>query len=127
MSLRFTKSLSRSIFAISAAALIHIGSAAAADTGDDIQSQVKELLTGSHAAYSPPRSEQPQSNSARSNVDNQEFARELLQGQTISVNGALEANDSDPPSTSGEGQYQDPPVGNVDFQESVRRLLRGEQ
>jgi hypothetical protein len=124
MPLHFAKSLSRSISAISAAALVHIGSASAAGSAADIQQQVRDLLTGNHAAHSLEQSGWTPDKTTRSNVDSQEFVRELLQGQTI---GAQSTKPSESSGGLSTRKGQDSSSVRQDIQAGVRRMLLGER
>jgi hypothetical protein len=82
MSLHIVKSFSRLSF-ISAALLIHIGGAVAADFARDVQQQARELLAGRVAQQSAPPSERRTDRAVKPG-DAQEQARRLLLGMTDS-------------------------------------------
>jgi hypothetical protein len=83
MSLHIVKSFSRLSF-ISAALLIHVGGAVAADSVGDVQQQARELLAGRITTQSAPPSGQRADRAAKPAGDAQEQARRLLLGMTDS-------------------------------------------
>jgi len=84
MSLHIAKFFSRPLSVISAALLIHVGGAVAADSAGDAQQQARELLAGRITTQSAPPSEQRADRAVRPTGDAQEQARRLLLGMTDS-------------------------------------------
>lgn len=85
MSKRNLKSLGRFLAVGSAALLIHIGAAAAANQQPDIQAQVRDVLSGNIPAHIVPRTETGQLDASASSGDAQAFAQRLLQGWSVSA------------------------------------------
>src|SRR3977135_2975135 len=83
MPLHIEKFLSPPLALISAALLIHVGGAVAADSPGDAQQQERELLAGGMANQSAP-SERRAEGAVRPTGDAQERARRLLLGVTDS-------------------------------------------
>lgn len=84
MSLRILRSFSHPLSLISAALLIHIGGAVAADSAGDVQQQMRQVLAGRIAIQSPPPSERRDDTAGRPSGDAQDLARRLLLGVTDS-------------------------------------------
>jgi hypothetical protein len=100
---------------VSAAVLVHAGSAIAADSAGDIQQQVKDVLTGTSTTYSP-RAEVSYHEAVRPTADVQDFAKRLLLGTTTSPAATAEQNHS----VSAQADTHS------DIQANVRVFLRGE-
>ncbi|MGH8290320.1 MAG: hypothetical protein ACREV7_15065 [Steroidobacteraceae bacterium] len=124
MSIHITRSLSRVLPLAAAALFIQIGSAAAASPQGDIQQQMREVLTGSIATHAIPPSESDPENAARSNVDMQAFARQLLQGWSVSHLGRATTTKQKLQAEASVSSQK--PLADVDFQSTVRRSLLGE-
>ncbi len=90
MSLHIAKLFSRPLALASAAFLIHIGAAMAADSTGDVQQQARELLTGTPTAHSAPQSTPRDGKATSPTADAQESARRLLLGTTGSRVGSAE-------------------------------------
>ena len=120
MTQNFVRILSRSMTAASALAVIHIGSAAAADASADFQQQVRESVSGSHTAFAAPRLDRDNTVAAKTGgvrVDTQEYVRGLLQGLTP------KRTDSPPASAERASLGSS---AHTDMQASVRSMLMGE-
>jgi hypothetical protein len=115
MSLHIVKFFSRPLSFILAALLIHVGSAAAADSAGDAQQQARELLAGRIATQSAPPSERRAARAVRPTGDAQELARQLLLGVTDSNAAALV-----------ESTVQKGVLVHGDAQAMARRLLLGQ-
>lgn len=127
MSLNIAKLFSRPLALASAALVIHIGAATAADSTGDIQQQMKELLAGTTTAHSAPQSGPPDGKVTNSAADAQEFAKQLLLGTTGSrVGGAETIKHSEVAGASGETEPQQRPVAYGDAQAAARQLLLGQ-
>jgi hypothetical protein len=117
MSLHLAKLLKNPLALASAALVIHIGAAAAADSRSDVQQQMKELLTGTTPAHvsapTAPRVGQVTSPS----VDAQDFAKQLLLGTTGSRTGVAVATEH------SEARH----VTYADMQSAVRLILLGQK
>ena len=110
-------SISHALSLISVAALIHVGSAAAASPSGDVQQQMSTLLAGRIATHSTQQSERPDHNTLPPAVEPQEFAKRLLLGVSGSPVGR--------PSESGGSNGQQAPLARTDTQATVRKLLLG--
>ncbi len=119
MSIQLTKTLKRTASIAAAAALFHIGGAAAATA--DFQQQVRQVLAGTIATQSAPRAERSDTMVRRS-VDTQEFARQLLLGvpATRATEAVRDVGNSAP-------QQRARALAPADTQASVQRLLLGVQ
>ena len=81
MPLHIAKPRSRPLSLIAAALVVHVGSAAAADSTGDTQQQMKELLTGTTtAAHSTPQSGARDGKATILTADAQEAVKQLLLG-----------------------------------------------
>jgi hypothetical protein len=126
MSLHIVKFLSRPLALISAALLIHVGGAVAADSAGDAQQQARELLAGRIATQSAP-SERRAEGAARSTADAQELARRLLLGVTDSgVQAAKPMTRPDNAAAPVELTVQKSVPAHGDAQAMARRLLLGQ-
>lgn len=125
MSNRITQSLGRALLITAAALFIQIGSAAAATPQGDIQQQMREVLSGSIATRASPRTESGPTDAARSNLDAQEFARQLLLGRSVSIVGNAKTTKQNLQADAFESSRK--PRADEDFQSMVRRSLLGER
>ena len=126
MSLHIVKFLSRPLALISAALLIHVGGAVAADSAGDAQQQARELLAGRIAAQSAP-SERRAEGTVRSTGDAQELARRVLLGVTDSgVQGTKPITRPDKAAAPVELTVQKSLPAHGDAQAMARRLLLGQ-
>jgi hypothetical protein len=80
MSLHIVRSLNRPLPLISAAFLIHIGGAMAAEPGGEVQQQMRDVLAGRVVAQSVQPSERREDSTVRPDADVLDLARQLLQG-----------------------------------------------
>jgi hypothetical protein len=126
MSLHIVKFLSPPLTLISAALLIHVGGAVAADSAGDAQQQARELLAGRIAIQSAP-SERRADGAVRSTGDAQELARRLLLGVTDSaVQGTKPITPPDNVAAPVELTAQKSVLVHGDAQATARRLLLGQ-
>jgi len=128
MSLHIAKLFSRPLALASAALVLHIGAATAADSTGDIQQQMRELLAGTTRAHSASQSGLRDGKATSPTVDSQEFVRQLLLGTTGSrVGGAETIKHSEVAGVSGETEPQERPVAYVGMQAAaVRQVLLGQ-
>jgi hypothetical protein len=127
MSLHIAKLFSRPLALASAALVIHIGAATAADSTGDIQQQMRELLTGTPTAHSAPQSGLRDGKVTSPTVDSQEFVKQLLLGTAGSrVGGAQTIKHSEVAGASGQMAPQKRPAAHGDMQEAVRQDLLGQ-
>lgn len=125
MSLHVVKSFSRPLTLVSAALLIHIGSAVAADPAGDVQQQMRELLAGRMTQSAQP-SERRDDRTVRPTADVQELARRVLLGVTDSrVQGTQRM--TRPERAEGVSTVQTGLLGRDDAQAMARRLLLGQR
>ena len=82
MSLHNAKHFSRPLALASAAFLIHIGAATAADSIGDLQGQMNALLAGTTAAYSAPQSGPRDAAAKKPTADAQDLVSQVLLGTT---------------------------------------------
>ena len=126
MSLHIVKFLSPPLVLISAALLIHVGGAVAADFAGDAQQQARELLAGRIATRSAP-SERRAEGALRSTGDAQKLARRLLLGVTDSgVQGIKPITRPDDAAAPVELTAQKSVLAHGDAQATARRLLLGQ-
>jgi hypothetical protein len=123
MSRQIVNSFARSLAVASAAALIHIGSAAAAPQSD-FQSQVSAVLAGNIASHSSLRADPPRDEATGSKVDAQESARQLLLGWSASHPGLARSATESQATTASDVIRQDSEE-QEDAQVTVQRFLRG--
>jgi hypothetical protein len=116
MSLHIVKFFSRPLPLVSAALLIHIGGAVAADSAGDVQQQARELLAGRSPTQSAPPSERRADRAVPPTGDAQEQARRLLLGVTRPDNAAAPV----------EFTVQKGVLVHGDAQAMARRLLLGQ-
>lgn len=126
MSLHIVKSFSRALPLISAALLIHIGGAVAADAAGDVQQQMRELLAGKIASHSAQPSQGRQDRTVRPTPDAQELARRLLLGVSDSRVQGTQAM-TRPESAEGVSTLQEDSLSHNDAQAMARRLLLGQR
>ena len=125
MSLHIAKFLSPPLALISAALLIHVGGAVAADSAGDAQQQARELLAGRIATQSA-QTERRAEGAVRSTGDAQELARRLLLGVTDSgVEGIKPITRPDNAAAPVELTDQKSVLAHGDAQAMARRLLLG--
>jgi hypothetical protein len=126
MSLHIVKFLSPTLALISAALLIHVGGAVAADSAGDAQQQARELLAGRIATQSAP-SERRAERAVRPTADVQELARRVLLGVTDSgVRGTKPITPPDNAVARVEFTVQKSVHARGDAQAMARRLLLGQ-
>jgi hypothetical protein len=126
MSLHIAK-LIRPLALASAALVIHIGGATAADSKGDVQEQIREVLTGTTSAHFARRSEPRDSRVTTRTVDSQEFVRQILLGTVASrVADAETIKHSEVSGVSGKTKTQQRPVAYGDVQVAVRQVLSGQ-
>jgi hypothetical protein len=82
MSLHIAKHFSRPLALASAAFLIHIGAATAADSTGDLLGQMNALLAGTTPAYSAPQSGPRGATAKNPTANAQEFVTQVLLGTT---------------------------------------------
>jgi hypothetical protein len=127
MSVHIVKFFNRPLPIISAALLIHVGGAVAADSAGDVQQQARELLTGRIATQSAPPSERRADRAVRSTGDAQELARRLLRGVNDSgVQGTEPLTRPDNAAAPVESTVQKGVPVHGDAQAMARRLLLGQ-
>lgn len=127
MSLHIAKLFSAPLALASAALVVHIGAATAADSTGDIQQQMRELLTGTPTAHFAPQSGPRDGKVTTRTVDSQEVVKQLLLGTAGSrVGGAETIKHSE---VAGALDKTDPPkrpVAYGDMQAAVRQVLLGQ-
>jgi len=126
MSLHIVKSFSRPLTLISAALLIHIGGAVAADPAGDVQQQIREVLAGRSVIQSAPRSERRDERTGSPTADVQELARRVLLGVTDSRVQGTHAM-TRPESAEGVSTLQNGLLAHDDAQARARRVLLGQR
>ena len=126
MSLHIVKSFNRPLTLISAALLIHIGGAVAADSAGSVQQQMRELLAGRIATRATQLSEQRDDGTVRPTADVQELARRLLSGVTDSRAPGTQAI-TRPESAEGALALQKGVHAHDDAQAMAQRLLLGQR
>jgi hypothetical protein len=124
MSLHIVKSFSRPLPLISAALLIHIGGAVAADAAGDVQRQMRELLAGKIATHSAQPSEGREDRTVRPTADAQELARRVV----LSVSDSrVQGTQAMTRPENAEGVLQGGSLAHNDAQAMARRLLLGQR
>jgi hypothetical protein len=113
MSLHIGSSFTRPLALASAALVMHIGAATAADSKGDVQQQVREVLTGTTTSHFAPQSEPRDARVATRAVDSQELVRQILLGTTTGA--------------SGKPETQKRQVAFDDVQAAVRQVLLGQR
>ena len=127
MSRHIAKLFGSPLVLAAAALVIHIGTAAAADSKGDIQQQVRELLSGTSTTHFVPRSGQSDSKATTPAVDSQESVKQLLLGATASrVRDAETISHSKVAAAPGNTELQQRPVARADIQAAMRQLLMGQ-
>src|SRR6185312_16356946 len=80
MSRHIVKLFKAPLVLASAALVVHIGTASAADSKGDIQQQVRQMLSGTPTTHFVPQSAPSDSRASTPAVDSQEFVKQLLLG-----------------------------------------------
>ena len=128
MSLHIVKSFSRPLSIISAALLIHVGGAVAADSAGDAQQQARELLAGRIATLSAPPSERRADEAVRATGDAQELARRLLRGvPDARVRGTEAITRAAQAAARDDSALRERPAVRGDAQAIAQRLLLGQR
>ena len=128
MSLHIVKSFSRPLALISAALLLHIGGAVAADPAGDVQQQMRELLAGRVVIQSAPPYELHADSAGRPTADAQERARRLLLGVTgVRIQGTRAMTQSEGVVAPGVFALRKGSRAHEDVQAQARRLLLGQR
>jgi len=128
MSLHLVKSLSRPLSLISAALLLHIGGAVAADAAGDVQQHMREVLAGGAVIRSVPPSEPRDDTAGRPAADAQELAKRLLLGVTDSrIQGTRAMTPAESVVKAGASSLRQGPLAHDDAQAMARRLLLGQR
>jgi hypothetical protein len=125
MSLQIVKSFSRPWPLISAALLMHIGGALAADSAGDVQQQMRDVLAGGIATRPAPTSARGHDTAVRPTGDVQELARRLLQGVPGSPVKSTEVGGGE--AAPGAPALQKDRAVHEDAQVMARRLLMGQR
>jgi hypothetical protein len=126
MSLHIVKFLSRPLSVISAAVLIHVGSAVATDSAGDVHQQARELLAGRITTQSAPPSERRAERAVRPTADAQELARRVLLGVGDSgVRGSKPTTRPDNAAAPVEFTVRKSVLDHGDAQAMARGLLQG--
>ena len=127
MSYQIAKLFKAPLVLASAALVIHIGTASAADSKGDIQQQVRDMLSGTPAAHFVSQSGQSDSKATTPAIDSQEFVKQLLLGATASrVRDAEAIDHSKVAAAPGNTELQQRPVARADIQAAMRQLLMGQ-
>ena len=124
MSLHNAKLFSRSLAIASAALVMHIGTATAADVSGDVP-QTRELLAGTTTAHSGPQFGPRDGKVANPTPDAQELARQLLAG-TNRLRVASADSKPNAAGPAGEFQPQQHPVDYGDAQAAAQQMLLGQ-
>ncbi len=119
MSLNIAKLLKNPVVLASAALVIHIGAATAANSPSDVQQQMKELLAGTTTAHFSAPTAAGVGKVTSPTTDAQEFAKGLLLGTNGSRNevAVMAQHAAAAPLAH--------PVAYADMQTAVRRILLG--
>ena len=126
MSLHIAKLFKNPLTLASAALVLHIGTATAADSTGDIQQQLRELLAGTPTAHSASQPRPLERNATSPTVDSQEFLRQLLGAATPSHVGDAETiKHSEIAGASGETAGKARPGAQADVQAAMRQFLLG--
>lgn len=127
MSLHIAKLFKSPLALASAALVIHISAATAADSTGDIQQLMKQVLTGTNIAHSAPHTGSTEGSSTSTTVDAQELVRQVLLGTIGSPTRSYEAiKHSEVVGAAGESDPKQRPVAYSDTQEAVRQVLLGQ-
>jgi len=128
MSLHIVKSFSHPLSLISAALLLQIGGAVAADATGDVQQQAREVLAGRVVIHSAPPRERRDDGTGRPTADAQERARRLLLGVTDSrIQDTRTMTQSESVVAPGLFTLRKGPRAHDDVQAQARRLLLGQR
>jgi hypothetical protein len=126
MSLHIVKAFNRPLVLISAALLVHIGGAFAADSAGGAQQQMRELLGGRTATGAAQLSQQRDAGTVRPTADVQELARRLLSGvpdsRALGSPAMTQPERADGPLALQKGLRAD-----YDAQAMAQRLLMGQR
>lgn len=125
MSLRIVKTFDHSLALVSAAVLVHIGGAVAADSAGGVQQQMRELL-GERIAIHATLSEQRDDATVAPAADVQRLARRLLSGVTESHVADTQAI-TPPESADAALTLQKGLRAQNDAQAMAQRLLLGQR
>ena len=119
MSLHIAKLFNRPLTLVSAALIVHIGTAAAANSTGDIQQQMREILAGTPTAHPVPQSAPAAVMRTRPSADSHDSARQLqfLLGTAIKHPEATGA--------SSRAAPQERRLVYGDAQEAARQVLLG--
>jgi hypothetical protein len=127
MSSHFAKLFGRPLVLASAALVLHIGAATAADSTADIQQQLQGVLAGTSTTHSAPKSglrdDKLTSTSADANA--QEFVKQLLLGTTGSRVETIKHSDVAVASGGIESQKRAVTYSNAQAA-AMRRVLLGQ-
>ena len=128
MPLHIAKLRSRPLALAAAALVIHVGTAAAADSTGDTQQQMKELLTGTTTpAHSTPQSGPRDGKVTIPTADAQESVKQLLLGTSGSDRrGAETIKHSEVARASNATNPQQRKVAYGDTQAAVQQVLLGQ-
>lgn len=127
MSYQIAKLVRAPLVLASAALVLHIGTASAADSQGNIQQQVREMLSGTSTTHFVPQSGQTNKKATTPTVDSQEFVKQLLLGATAArVRDAETINPSKVAAAPGNTELQQRPVARADNQAAMRQLLMGQ-
>jgi len=127
MSTHIAKFFKAPLVLASAALVMHISAATAADAQGDIQQQMRELLAGTRTTHFVPQSGPREGKATPPVVDSQEFAKQLLLGAAAyRIAGAETGKPSEAADPSGKTEAHKRPVASVDMQAAVRQLLLGQ-
>lgn len=118
MSSQTLQSLGRFLAIGSAAFLIQVGAAGAANQPADLQAQMQQILTGSIAGHAAPHADKQRHGVSKSSTDFQSFARQLLQGWSVAATAR-------PMSAPPQLRVASGPAKGQDIQALVRRQLLG--
>ncbi|HEY2404036.1 MAG TPA: hypothetical protein VGI23_27030 [Steroidobacteraceae bacterium] len=129
MSLHNAKRFSGPLALASAAFLIHIGAAIAADfTGNNIQEQMNALLAGTAPAHFAPQSGPRNGTATTPTANAQESVRQVLLGTIASTRGSTDSTArSELARTSSETKSRERVVAYGDSQPAVRQVLLGQR
>jgi hypothetical protein len=126
MSPHIAKLFGRPLALASAALVIHIGAATAADSTGDVQQQARQLLAGIPTAHSAPQSGLRDGKVTKPSADAQELAGQLLLGTTgPHVGGAETVKHAEVAVTSRKSEPQGRRVAYGDAQAAARQVLLG--
>ena len=128
MSLHNSRHFSRLLTLTSAAFLIHIGAATAADSTGNIQAQMITLLAGTAPAHVAPQSGPRNGTATTPTVNAQESVRQVLLGTTASGRGSTDLTArSALARTSSATKSRQRLAAYGDSQPAVRQVLLGQR